>query len=190
MAAAIVACLTEKIAEIIKWGCAAYSLPILIVNAKWTFSNRYTVSHIKGDFLKFDAFFSLYDFLKMWETGGIFYESHKRVKNDPVIGTFSGNGPELLITLICHEMAHVFEQVASQECYAPGKVLSYYGKTCVTDKQHHHNALWREIYRELKTNFMQSSQKNSIIHNVDMVMIKEFDGMNFFAKHLDKGGLV
>ena len=120
--------------------------------------------------------------MSTWETGGEFYESFKRVKDDPIIGTFSGTGPELLIALVCHEMAHVFEQVASQEKYFPGKVLSYYGLPCITDTRHHHNELWRTIYRELKTKFMPSVPKCEIQSMIDIVRVKNLIGIDFYAK--------
>lgn len=182
---AIIRCLAEKIEEIIRWGCSIYNIPVLIVNTRWSFSGRYTTSSISGSQLKFTAFFSLYDILNTWETGGTFYESFKRVKDDPIIGTFTGSGLDLLIALVCHEMAHIFDSISLQEMWFPTKVLQYYGRVPRKMKtRHHHNELWRIIYRELKTLFMPESPRIEYCDAVDLVSIKSPTSVDFYAKHL------
>lgn len=180
----IVRCLVEKIDDIIKWGCSVYSIPILIVNTKWTFSNRCTTSHVSGSLLKYDAFFALHDTLETWETGGVFYERLKRVENDPVIGTFTGSGLDLLVALVCHEMAHIFENASLQEDLIPTKVSQYYGITPRKSKSHHHhNKLWCTIYRELKTTFMPSYKKE-LPGTVEVVKIASPTSVDFYARCL------
>jgi hypothetical protein len=174
--------------DIIRWGCVVYDIPILIVNTRWSFSSRYSTSSVSGSQLKYNAFFSLYDTLVTWDTGGTFYESFKRVKDDPIIGTFTGSGLELLIALICHELAHIFESISLQESWFPTKILQYYDRVPKKSKmRHHHNELWRIIYRELKTTFMPASPRIESVGEVDLVSIKNPTGVDFYAKHLTLG---
>jgi hypothetical protein len=116
---------------------------------------------------------------------GVFYERFKRVKDDPIIGTFSGTGFELLVALICHELAHIFESISRQEIWIPSGVLSYYNRTADESKMHHHhNEFWRVIYRELKLKFMPGSPKIEVDPSVDMIRIKTPSGVDFYAKRI------
>jgi predicted SprT family Zn-dependent metalloprotease len=123
------------------------------------------------------------DVLRSWETGGTFYEKNKRVKYDPFIGTFEGSGKDILTTLICHEMAHIFETIAIQEEVFSTGVLQYYGlKKSKTN--HHHNKLWRVIYRDLKLGFMLGDTARDKYKGVDLTQIKKENCVVFYAKKI------
>lgn len=180
-------CLIDKIDQIIKWGCSVYDIPVLIVNMKWTFSGRYTVSYVCGSKLKYTAFFALHDFFETWESGGTFYESSKRVNSNPVIRTFAGSGYELLIALLCHEMAHIFESISLQDSVFHTKVMAYHNIVVPKTKmRHHHNALWRIIYSDLKIRFMPPSNKTIIDNSIEVIKVKNHSGVDFYARMLDK----
>lgn len=156
---------------------------------KWTFSRLYSISSIGGSHLKFDAFFALHDMLSTWETGGIFHENLKRVKDDHIIGTFIGTGPDLVTALVCHEMAHVFESIARQEYCYPTSILKYYGRTS-TKTNIHHNDLWRTIYRELKTKFMPHATPIQIDSKIEMVKKVGKDSIDIFTRLVDSEVLI
>lgn len=176
--------LVEKISEIIIWGCDVYNIPVLIVNTQWSFSSRYVSSSVRTCGLQFDVFFALNDFYKSWELGGVFYENYKKINNDPVIKTFTGSGPEILTSLVCHEMAHVFERLSLQEAWFPSKISAYYGFNDQRVKPRaHHNKLWRIIYRELKTLFMPEYLDIKINKSIELIKVKGDFKTDFYIKN-------
>ncbi len=123
------------------------------------------------------------DVLRTWETGGTFYEKSKRVQCDPVIGTFEGSGKDILTSLICHEIAHIFETIAIQDDVFSTGVLQYYGlKKCKS--KHHHNKVWRFIYRDLKLEFMMDNAARYQSKEVEVPQIKEENRVAFYAKKI------
>lgn len=150
-------CLLDIIDTIKIWGCDKYNIPFLLIKTDWTFSKRYRSSFCQGSFLKYRLFFAL-DFTAQISTipyKVLFEECNKISQKDPITANFYGNWKQHLKTLVCHEMAHIFDTSAREEHIIPSKICNYYNIPIPRKKRyHHHNALWHKIYRDLKYNFM------------------------------------
>lgn len=167
--------LVDCVLKCIKWAERYLKLFLLILHVKTDFSSRRTTSYVIPNLLEYDVVFSLASIMDLYLIEGKdwFYETHKRTNQFSGTETFYGDWKEHLNALVCHEVAHVFESMAKIEPYSKTIINEYYNIKPSNKRTHHHNRLWRLIYRDLR--MLEDSQSN-----ISSIVIPKEKGFDLF----------
>lgn len=160
--------LTDRVLRCVDWAERFLGVDLLILYVRSNFSKNRTVSYVSPGLLQYHVVFSLWEIANLKRSGvsGWFYENQVRTNQFGGIGTFVGGWKEHLAALVDHEMAHVFESMASLEPLSKSKINEFYGHAAKRSR-YHHNLLWRKIYRDLKNREDTYKSANTVLVPTD-----------------------
>ena len=92
------------------------------------------------------------------------YHEYEHIQSDPEIGAFvnlvenadgsySVNWVKYVVALVCHEMAHLIEELSSAHVEIEGVKMYSVDSIKDEDQRQHHGDRWQAIYRVLRNEF-------------------------------------